>query len=190
MSRIIMFNRVSADGYFAGLDGNLNWFVPDDDIDKAGAQSGPEFDTIVFGRRTYEMFASYWPHAVDESPHNPGRRSSDIGAMATFLNETPKLVFSKTLAEVTWKHARLLRDMDAIRAQPGKNMNIFGSGSIVSQLTEHALIDEYHVVVSPVFLGNGRPLLSGMAESARLELLEATPYRSGNVMFRWRRSPS
>ena len=66
-------------------------------------------------------------------------------------------------------------------------MIIFGSGSIVSQLTEHGLIDEYQLVVSPVLLGSGRPLLSGVSQSARLDLFEARPFPSGNIMLRYAR---
>ncbi len=110
--------------------------------------------------------------------------------MATFLNEVPKLVFSRTLKEVTWKNSRLLhefdpREIEAMKKQPGKDMIIFGSGSIVSQLTEHGLIDEYRFVVNPILLGNGRPLVSGVPKSLQLNLLESKAYRSGNVMLRY-----
>ena len=74
-----------------------------------------------------------------------------------------------------------------MKKQPGKDMMIFGSGSIVSQLTEHGLIDEYQFVVSPILLGSGRSLLSGVSKSSRLDLLEARKYPSGNVMLRYAR---
>ena len=78
--RIIMFNRLSADGYFAGPDGNLDWVVQDEDVDKAGAANIPDTDTMLFGRKTYQMFESFWPNALkdaDESgAENPTRRGS------------------------------------------------------------------------------------------------------------------
>lgn len=199
MRRIVMFNRVTADGYFAGPDGNLDWVVPDQDLDRSAAEaierSGT--DTILFGRRTYELFEAFWPHALDDSPtspdpHDAGRLSPEMRAMAIMLNETPKLVFSRTLKEVTWKNSRLLhtldpREIEVMKRQPGKDMIIFGSGSIVSQLTQHGLIDEYQFVVSPILLGNGRPLLSGVSTSLKLELQEAKKYSSGNVMLRYAR---
>lgn len=199
MRRIVMFNRVTADGYFAGPDGNLDWVVPDQDLDRSAAEaierSGT--DTILFGRRTYELFEAFWPHALDDSPtspdpHDAGRLSPEMRAMAIMLNETPKLVFSRTLKEVTWKNSRLLhtldpREIEVMKRQPGKDMIIFGSGSIVSQLTQHGLIDEYQFVVNPILLGNGRPLLSGVSTSLKLELQEAKKYSSGNVMLRYAR---
>jgi hypothetical protein len=84
--------------------------------------------------------------------------------MAVMLSEATKLVFSRTLKELTWKNSYLLdefdpREVEAMKRQPGKDMLVFGSGSIVSQLTRHGLIDEYQFVVNPVLLGSGRSLL-------------------------------
>jgi dihydrofolate reductase len=197
MRRIVTFNRVTADGYFSGPDGNLEWAVQDEELDKAGADQLGNNGTILFGRRTYELFESFWPHAVDDSPtapdpHSPGRRSPEIRAIAVWINEATKLVFSKTRKEVTWNNSRLLpeldpREIEAMKRQPGKDMIIFGSGSIVSQLTQHGLIDEYQFVVNPILLGTGKPLISDVSKSLKLDLAEAKTYKSGNVMLRYAR---
>jgi dihydrofolate reductase len=197
MRRIVMFNRVSADGYFAAPDGNLDWVVPEEQLDKAGADSLSDSDTILFGRRTYEMFESFWPHALDDTataadPHSAGRRSPEIRAMAVWINNATKLVVSKSRNEVSWKNSRLLRDVDPreiddIKRQPGKTIMIFGSGSIVSQLTQHDLIDEYHFIVGPILLGGGQSLVTGVSKRSSLKLLEAKQYPSGNVALRYAR---
>jgi dihydrofolate reductase len=195
-----MFNRVTADGYFSGVDGSLDWVVPDEEIDSAGAAASAGFDTMLFGRRTYDNFESFWPHAADAgnsptapAPHAAGRRSGAMRAMATWLNAATKVVFSRTRQDVTWNNSRLLhdfdpREIDAMKKQPGKDMIIFGSGSIVSQLTQHGLIDEYQFVISPILLGGGKPLISGLPKSLRLELLDATKHRTGNVLLRYARA--
>lgn len=197
MRRIVMFNRVTADGYFAGLDGNLDWVVPEPGIDKAGAAAIKEFDTVLFGRRTYELFKKFWPNVGDSpiapDPHDTRRLSPELHAMAKMLNESTKLVFSATLKDVTWRNSRIVRkfeprEIEAMKRQPGKDMIIFGSGSIVSQLAQHGLIDEYQFVVSPILLGNGRPLLSGESIRSKLDLREAKEYPSGNVMLRYARA--
>jgi dihydrofolate reductase len=196
--RIVMFSWVTADGYFAGPDGNLDWVVPNEEQAKAAAEGIPKFDTVLFGRRTYELFEGFWRHAVvDDSgtvpdPHHPGRRSSEHGAIAIAFNRMTKLVFSRTLKDVTWRNSRLLRELDpreieTMKRQSGKDMIVFGSGSIVSQLTQHGLIDEYQFVVCPVLLGDGQPLLSGVSKCLRLDLLEAKPLPSGDVMLRYAR---
>jgi dihydrofolate reductase len=197
MRRIVVFDHVTADGYFAAPDGNLEWVVQDEEVAKGGVEGMSGTDTILFGRRTYELFEGFWPHAVDDSPtapdpHGAGRRSPEMRAMAIWLNETTKLVFSRTLKGVTWRNSRLLHELDpreieAMKRQSGKDMIVFGSGSIVSQLTQHGLIDEYQFVVSPILLGSGRPLLSGLSKSSRLDLLEAKEHQSGNVMLRYAR---
>ncbi|HET7232664.1 MAG TPA: dihydrofolate reductase family protein [Longimicrobium sp.] len=198
MRRIIAFNRVSADGYFSAPDGNLNWTVPEPELDRAAAEGLGGTGTILFGRRTYEMFESFWPHALDDSdtaedPHAAGRRSPEIRAMAEWINNAVKIVFSTTRKEVPWRNSRLLpafdpAEVEAIKSQPGNDIMIFGSGSIVSQLTEHGLIDEYQFIVGPILLGSGKMLVSGVPSTLRLELAEAKAFPSGNVRLRYTRT--
>src|SRR5262244_2950000 len=104
------------------------------------------------------------------------------------MNDPTKLVFSRILKEVTWNNARLVRELDvdeitALKQRPGKNMMIFGSASVVSQLTQHGLIDEYPFVVCPVFLGARPP--EGTSQSLKLELLETRKYPSGDISLRY-----
>ena len=195
--KIVAFDRVSADGYFAASDGNLNWVVPDDAIDQAGVAGMTSTDTMLFGRRTYEQFESFWPRVAADTriapdPHTAGRQSSALGAMAQWINEKTKIVFSKTRKEVTWNNSRLVREIDPrqiedLKHEAGKDMIIFGSGSLVSQLTQHGLIDEYTFVVCPILLGNGKSLLGGLPKSVRLDLVDLKQYDSGNVVVRYAR---
>jgi len=197
MRRIVAFNRVSADGYFSAPDGNLNWVVPEEEIDKQATQNMSGQGTLMFGRRTYEMFASFWPHQLDqpagaEDPHSPGRRPPEMHAMAVYINDAIKIVFSRTLKDVRWKNSRLLgkfdpREVERIKQEPGGDIMIFGSGTIVSQLAQNDLIDEYQFVTGPVLLGDGKSLTSGISKTVPLTLVEAKPYKSGNVMLRYQR---
>lgn len=196
--RIVMFNRVSADGYFAAPDGNLNWVVPDAEVDRAGAEGIPLTDAIMFGRKTYEMFEKFWPHVGKGStppsdPHAPGRQSPELLAFAKVLNESPKIVFSRTLESANWQNSKLVREVDpseieAMKREPGKNIIIFGSGAIVSALTKHGLIDEYHFVVCPVLLGGGKTLLNDVGKAANVKLVDSKTFPSGNVSLRYERS--
>ena len=105
--RIVMFNWVTADGYFAGTDGNLDWVVPDQDQAKAAAADITNFDTVLFGRRTYEVFEAFWWQAVVDAsgtvpdPHHPGRRSPEHGAIAMALNRMAKIVFSRSMKDAS-----------------------------------------------------------------------------------------
>ena len=112
--------------------------------------------------------------------------------MAVWINAATKLVFSRTRKDVTWKNSRLLHEFDPseieeMKRAPGNDILVFGSGSIVSQLTRHGLIDEYQFIVGPLLLGSGRPLISDVSQKLGLTLLEAKPYPSGNVMLRYAR---
>jgi dihydrofolate reductase len=193
--RIVAFNRVSADGYFTPPDGNLNWVVPEPEIDKGAAQNMTGQGTMLFGRRTYDMFASYWPHALEDpkgpaDPHSAGRRTPETKAMAVYINDAIKIVFSRTLKDAKWKNTRIInrfdpREIEKIKQEPGNDIMIFGSGTIASQLAQHNLIDEYQFVVGPVLLGEGKALISGVPKTLGLDLVEAKPYKSGNVMLRF-----
>jgi dihydrofolate reductase len=189
--KIIVFDHVSADGYFTTGDGQLDWVVSEEALDKAAAAGMGGADAMLFGRKTYEMFASFWPHATDASPHGP-QHSPEIAAMARWINEATKIVFSTTLRDVTWRGSRIARALDgatieAIKREPGKDIMVFGSSSVVSLLAELSLVDEYHFIVAPVVLGSGRPLVSGVTNRTRLRLVDATPFPSGNVRLRYAR---
>lgn len=196
MRRIVMFNHVSADGYFATGDGAMDWVVPDEELSRSVMQHGPKYDTVLFGRKTYDMFEQFWPRALDEAtstapdPHAPGRRSTFNRDMAVFLNDVAKVVFSRHRQDVTWKNSRLVRTFDpkaveAMKRERGEDMILFGSGSIVSQLTRHGLIDEYQFVVAPILLGSGRTILDGVAERTRLRLVDSRAFPSGSVLQRY-----
>jgi dihydrofolate reductase len=195
MRRIVMFNHVSADGYFADAKGTLDWVVQDTELDKAVMRDGDyPLDTILFGRRTYEMFEAFWPTVTKDSlgPHG-APVSPAILKMADILNETPKIVFSKTMKEASWKNTRVVPNLDIGEVKRMKERAvgdsiIFGSGSIVSQLTEHGLIDEYQIVVCPVMLGSGKPLVDGFSKIVGLKLENVREFPTGKVVLRYTHS--
>lgn len=182
MRRIIMFNLVSVDGFFAGPDGNIDWHVVDEEFNQAAVEMITPFDTIVFGRVTYQLFEGYWPNAAKDPA-----TSKEDRIIANKINEMRKIVFSKTLTNVGWMNSRLLHEIapDEIaiwKQEAGKDMVIYGSGTIVRQLTNLGLIDEYRLLVNPVVLGQGK-LLFDDAQRTTLKLLDAKTFRSGNVLL-------
>jgi len=196
MRQIVVFDRVSADGYNGASDGNLNWAVPEPELDKGAANSLDGAGTMLFGRRTYDLFESFWPKALGDGttapdPHAPGRRNTEMHAMAVWINESEKIVYSRTRQAVTWKNSRLVhefvpREVAALKEQPGRNIMVFGSGAIASLLTEHDLVDEYQLIVNPVLLGGGQSLLRGVSSARQLELIESATYPSGVIKLRYR----
>lgn len=148
MRKLVVFNSVTADGYFTDANGDLSWAKENQDAEfqkfVAGNASGGGM--LLFGRITYDMMVSYWP--------TPAARQNDP-AVADGMNNLPKVVFSRTLDKASWSNTKVVKgdiaaEVRKMKSEPGPGMVILGSGSIVSQLTQHGLIDEYQLVVYPV----------------------------------------
>jgi dihydrofolate reductase len=181
MRKVIASNFMTLDGFFAGPDGDLDWFVWDGEIAEYMKQQFDAIDTILFGRVTYQLMEGYWPTA---SP--PEEDPVIIEAM----NTLPKVVFSTTLEKVEWHNSRLVRNNIAeeiakMKQAPGKDMVIFGSGTIVSALTRSGMIDEYRIFVNPVVLGSGKPMLTGLNERLKMKLLSTRTFQCGVVLLRY-----
>jgi dihydrofolate reductase len=179
MKKIIVSNYVTIDGFFAGPDGEIDWFVWDEGTAEYSKELLGSIDTILFGRVTYELMASYWPVATP-----PAEDPVIIEAM----NHLPKIVFSETLEKVEWNNSRLVKgniaeEISKMKRQPGKDVVIYGSGSIVSNLTQLGLIDEYRLFVNPIVLGSGKPLFKGLNERLKLKLLSTKTFHCGVVLL-------
>lgn len=179
MKKIIAAEWLSLDGFMAGPNGETDWFGWDEEIEQYAKESQSKSDTLLFGRTTYDLMVSYWPTPA---------ASAENKIITDFMNNTPKIVFSKTLEKVEWKNSTLVNQIDPeeikkIKQKEGKYIMIFGSGSIVSQLMKLELIDEYEIFVNPIVLGNGKPLFQNVEERSKLKLLNAKTFKSGVVLL-------
>lgn len=178
MRKIILSLYVSLDGFFAGPNGEVDWFVWDKEMENFSIDFIESVDTMLFGRVTYQLMESYWPNA---SP--PTENQIIIDAM----NNTPKIVFSKTLEKAEWNNTKLIKDNIAehvsnLKPESGKNIVIYGSNNLAVSLTQYKLIDEYHIFVNPVVLGKGKYLLEGLSDKLNLKLLKTKKFSCGNVL--------
>jgi dihydrofolate reductase len=182
MRRLVVFNQVTLDGYFAGANGDISWFkTGNQDVEwnafvEENAKGG---GVLLFGRITYELMASYWPTplAIKNDP-----------VVAERMNHLPKVVFSRTLDKASWANTKLVKgglaaEVRKMKKEPGEDMAILGSGSIVSQLAQEGLIDEYQIVVNPVVLGKGRTMFEGVKEKLTLKLTKTRAFGNGNVLL-------
>ena len=179
MRKVIFFNLTSLDGYFEGPDRDITWHNADEEFNEFAIQQTGEFGALLFGRVTYELMVSYWPTEAAKR---------DDPSIAGLMNSLPKVVFSKTLENVEWENTKLVKDnfvaeVLKLKQQPGKDIAIFGSSDLAVTLIEHNLIDEFRIIVNPIVLGEGKPILQGIKTRLNLKLLKARTFRSGNVLL-------
>lgn len=183
MRRLSVFNHVSLDGYFVDLHGDMSWAHKSDPewlaFVEQNASGGGE---LVFGRVTYDLMAGYWP--------TPAAAENDP-VVAERMNALPKVVFSRSLRDATWSNTRILSgdpaaEMVQLKQAPGRDLVIFGSGTIVALLTRAGLIDAYQIVVNPIVLGSGRSMFAGA--SVALTLTSTRVFGNGNVFLHYERS--
>lgn len=181
MRKLIVFNNQSVDGRFVDQDGNMSWAKDgsDEEFDAFGSENAKGGGTLIFGRITYELMASFWPtrQAIESLPIVAGR-----------MNSGPKVVFSRTLEKASWNNTRLIKgdmveEIRRMKKEPGDGMVILGSGSVVSRLAREGLIDEYQIVLNPVALGGGRTMFDGLGEKLVLKLAGSRVFRSGKVFL-------
>jgi len=173
MRKVVVWNLVTLDGFFEGAEKELDWFVVNEEFINESRDMFKEFDTILFGRKTYQMMEKYWPTAEDNDP-----------TITHHMNKLSKIVFSKTLEEVSWNNSRLINEniteeVHEMKKLPGKDMVIFGSGEIVSALTKAHLIDEFRIILNPVILGEGNTMFKNIKEKINLILKKVQTLKSG-----------
>jgi dihydrofolate reductase len=172
-------------GLFISLDGVTeapeNWQLPylNDELLEAVGSAMAESDTMVLGRRTYEEFASYWP-----------QQGSEV-QFADHMNDTPKLVASTTLDSVEWRNATLLKgdvaeELARLKQQPGKDISITGSATLVRSLLHQGVMDELRLLVHPVVVGHGNRLFPDGEPQRPLELVDSKTFSTGVVSLTYR----
>lgn len=179
-----MFNFVTADGYFAGVDGNIDWHPVDEEFNSFAVEFIGQCDTALFGRTTYDLFASFWPTAADDAGLDPEDHS-----IARALNEMRKIVITHNELDSDWENSEAWHDLNAdsiteLKQQDGKNIVVYGSGTIVKQLTDLGLIDEYQIIIAPVVIGGGKSLFEGN-KPTQLTLTDTKIFKSGNVLLNY-----
>lgn len=170
---------VSLDGYFDGPNGELDWHIVNKEFLDYAEDMLNSVDVILFGRLTYQLMASYWP--------TPEVKRNDP-IIAEKMNNLPKIVFSKTLDKVEWENSTLIKgDLKEtilkLKQQPGKDIVILGSGTIVSALTRLNLIDEYRFIINPIILGNGKLQFAGISDRKNLKLTDLKKLSTGVVIL-------
>jgi dihydrofolate reductase len=189
MSRIVVSEFVSLDGVMQApgrreedtsgsfKHGGWSFKFHDDQVPKYKLDELDASDALLLGRKTYEIFAGYWPKAKDDR------------GFADKMNNLAKHVVSTTLKRVDWNNSRLIKarvpdEVGKLRQQPGKDILVYGSAKLVKTLLQHDLVDELRLMVYPVVLGSGKRLFDDHAETLKtLKLAESKTFPSGIVLL-------
>ena len=180
MRRLLVFNAMSLDGFIADAQGDMSWaHQRDEEWSSFAAANASGEAVLVFGRKTYDMMAGYWPTEA-AAEHSQ--------LLAKRMNALKKIVFSRSMKKAVWQNATLgkgeLRDqVKRLKQQAGPDLVILGSASIVAQLSDARLIDEYQIALAPVLLGGGKSMFAGMRERLALELAGSRSFQNGNVFL-------
>jgi dihydrofolate reductase len=182
MRKLTAFNHMSVDGFFTDAKGDMSFAhndIPDAEWDAFVEGNAVGGGVLLFGRITYELMERFWPTPL---------AAETMPVVSRQMNNLPKVVFSRTMDKASWKNTKLVKrdligEIQRMKQEPGEDMVILGSGSIVSQSAREGLIDEYQLVVDPVVLGQGRTMFEGIKAKLSLKLVKMRTFRNGNVLL-------
>ncbi|MEU0541405.1 dihydrofolate reductase family protein [Nocardia sp. NPDC005978] len=184
MGTITLWMQTSLDGYSEGYD-DVYWPIVDEELCAPFVSQLTDADMFLYGRKTYEIMASFWPTA----DRDPGI-SPFYTDFARCWKRTPKLVFSRTLHSPGWDTRVVTHDLidevAALKATPNRKMMLFGGATTIAPFIEHGLIDEYRLFVHPVLLGRGRKLFPSGFDSSALQLMDVTTFDSAVVQMHYK----
>ncbi len=185
MRKIIISMHVTLDGYVAGPNGEMDWINFDDELFKFVGKLTDKADTVLYGRKTFEMMDAYWPDAGS----NPAATEHDL-EHSEWYNRVLKVVLSKTITENGLNKVRVIKDdiienIIKLKQGKGKNILIFGSPTVVHTLFNNKLIDDIWLFVNPVVIGTGIPLFNNIPETIKLKLHTSKIFSCGVVCLHY-----
>ena len=163
---------VSLDGYIESRNPDEYWHNWNDEMNVYMMDFFKTVDTFIYGRISYEAMVAYWPQLTDE--------------FAQIMNQTSKLVFSRTLKGVEW-NSRLIKEnavdeIKRLKREHGKDMVLFAGADLAETFIKNDLIDEFRIIFNPVVLGGGKPLFKNINAPLRLELTATNTFNCGNIL--------
>jgi dihydrofolate reductase len=179
MRKLVVSEWATLDGVF-DADTMDQWFHPYDSRDRQQYIQETVFasDAFLFGRATFEMLAPYWSRLKDH----------EMGGVAGKLNSTPKYVVSSTPIEAQWNNSTIIKDnvveeIAQLKQQPGKEIQIEGSATLVQSLMDASLIDEYRFLVHPIIMGRGKRFFQEGMDTTTLKLVKTKTLDLGVILL-------
>jgi dihydrofolate reductase len=178
MGKLSTFNFISLDGYYKDDSEGISWHPHGEEGNDLSVESLKHHSILLFGRKTYEMMASFWPTK---------EAKTQMPEVAAGMNKAGKIVFSKTMKQADWNNTTLMKGdlVEEVKKlkKSDKNVTILGSGSIIAQLAKENLIDEYLFLVDPIALGKGTSLFHNLSEPLNLKLMSSRTFKNGALLL-------
>lgn len=157
---------MTINGFFKGPDDDTSWHMHGEEGNRYSEEKLKQENILLFGRVTYEMMRAFWPGEA---------AAAMFPVVAKMMNESEKIVLSNTLKSAGWNNTTVIsgdgiQKVKELKSEEGKDITVLGSGSVISQLANAGLIDEYEFLVDPVAIGKGTPLLTGIEHNLKLKL--------------------
>lgn len=182
MRKLKLQTQMTVDGFVSGPNGEMDWmtFEWDDKLNEYLSDLDEPIDCIVLGRKLAEGFIPHWA----SEPEGEDQRSIDK------INNATKVVFTRTLDAHEWPNTVLAKgdiaeEITELKSQPGGDMIAYGGGELVSSLAEHGLIDEVHLFVHPVVIGNGTSIFNSLVNRQNFVIDESRVFPCGIVLLRY-----
>ncbi len=181
MGKLIQFNMMTVDGFFEGINKEIDWHNVDGEFNDYAVDQLDSAAALIFGRKTYELMAGYWPSQEAET-NDP--------VVAEKMNTISKVVFSSTLNKPDWNNTRLYKNnvekvVSDLKKNTDKDIFVFGSANLSEALIRFKLFDEFHIMLNPVILGKGIPLFRNKSGRINLTLYQTRVFKSGNILLRY-----
>jgi len=185
MRKLVLFMHMSLDGFAADANRQLNFLTYDKELQDWADELVKTVGSPVYGRTTYQLMESYWPTVLNDPDEDQRSREH-----AQWVENVPKIVFSKTLSEASWNNTRLIKDnvaeeINKLKQQPGKDLVIFGSPGLSANLMNLGLIDEFKLTIHPIILGDGISVFTNNNTKSKLKLLDSKTLKSGVVTLHY-----
>jgi dihydrofolate reductase len=182
MSKLSAFNFITLNGYLNSNEGDISWHRHGVEENQYALDSLQSDNTLLFGRKTYEMMAGYWP--------TPMAMQNDP-LVAEGMNKAKKIVFSRTLKNPNWENTTVIsedivQEIMRLKALSGNDLTLLGSGTIVSLFADNGLIDEYQIMIDPVAISAGTPIFNGINGTINLSLIAVKSFKSGVVLLSYK----
>ncbi|MGW7872636.1 dihydrofolate reductase family protein [Staphylococcus xylosus] len=181
MRKLVVFLHSSLDGFVEGPQGymDIGWITYNHELEDFANEVLQTADTIVWGRKTYEMMYDYWPTV----PSNENASEHELNH-AKWIENVEKVIFSKALNSVDWHNSRLVKknvkdEIIHMKQQEGEDIVVLGSPRFAHYLMQLDVVDEYKITVSPTLIGKGLPLFQNIHEQVDLKLIDNKTFESG-----------